>query len=54
MHTKFWEENLKVRSHLEGKDIDKSIILKWMLQQQEEKLWTVLMWLNIWTSDWML
>jgi hypothetical protein len=30
MHKRFWQEDLKLRSHLKDQDIDKIIILKWM------------------------
>jgi hypothetical protein len=30
-HTKFWSENLKGRDHVEDVDIDRRIILQWIL-----------------------
>jgi hypothetical protein len=31
MHTKFWLESQKGRDHSEDLDIDRSILLKWIL-----------------------
>jgi hypothetical protein len=35
MHTKFSLESLKVRNHLKDVDIDRRIILKWILRKHK-------------------
>jgi hypothetical protein len=45
--TKFWSENLKERDHLEALDIDRSILLEWIIGKYGGKLWIRLIWLRI-------
>jgi hypothetical protein len=39
MNTKFWLKNMKGRDHLEDLDIDRRIILEWILEKKEWKVW---------------
>jgi hypothetical protein len=50
VHTGFWWGNLKERDHLENKDIDGRIILRWILRKWDVGVWTGLSWLRIGTS----
>jgi hypothetical protein len=50
MHTKFWSGKLKVRVHMEDLNIDKRIILDWILEKEGGEAWTGLVWLRIRTS----
>ena len=47
MCTGFWWGNLRERDHLDGADIDGSIILKWIVWQSDRGAWTGLIWLII-------
>jgi hypothetical protein len=47
MHTKFWQENLKERDHLEDKGTEGSIILECNLKQQAVRMWNGFIWLRV-------
>jgi hypothetical protein len=47
MHTKLRSENLKGRDHEEDLGVDGRLILEWILEKQNWKLWTVFIWLRI-------
>jgi hypothetical protein len=47
-------ENLKGRDHLENLGIDGKIILEWILNRWDGKLWTGLIWLVLGISGWRL
>jgi hypothetical protein len=40
MHTKLWQENLNGRENLDDLEARGKIILKWILEKQNGKLWT--------------
>jgi hypothetical protein len=46
-NTKFWLEDLKGRGHLEDIGVDERIILEWILEKQDGKVWTGFIWLRI-------
>jgi hypothetical protein len=46
MHTKFWLENLKGRDYLVEQGIDGRVILKWIIEKQDGKVWTGFIWLR--------
>jgi hypothetical protein len=50
MHIGFWWESQEERNHLEDLDIGGRIILKWILERQDEVVWTGLIWLRIGSS----
>jgi hypothetical protein len=43
--------NLKDRGHLEDLNVDRRIILEWILETQDGKLWTGFIWVRIETSS---
>jgi len=47
---KIWSENLKVRDHFEYLGIGGRIILEWILEKHDQKLWTGFMWISTGTS----
>jgi hypothetical protein len=49
MHTIFWSENLKVRDYLEDLDVEKRIILEWILRKYGGMVWTSCIWFKIGT-----
>jgi len=50
MHTGFWWGNLKERYHLEDLGIDRRIILKWILNKLDWRVWSGLIWLRTGTT----
>jgi hypothetical protein len=54
MHVGFWWENQKERDHWEDLDLHGKIKLKWILEKQNGKVWTGLIWLRIETSGGLL
>jgi hypothetical protein len=44
----------KERDHWEDQDVRGWIVLKWILERQDEVMWTGLMWLRIGTSGGLL
>jgi hypothetical protein len=47
VHTWFWRGNLRVWDHLEGPDVDRRIILKWIFEKWDGEWWTGSIWLRI-------
>ena len=45
MHTVFWWRHLKTRNHLEYLGVHATIILKRILEKQDERTWPVFVWL---------
>jgi hypothetical protein len=54
MCTKFWSENLKGSDHSEGLIVGGKIILKWILEKEGGKVWTICIWLRIGIIGWLL
>jgi len=54
MRTKFLSENLKGRDHSEDVGLDGKIILEWMLEKWDRKLWTGCIWHEIETNGGLL
>jgi hypothetical protein len=50
MNLDFWCESEKEREHYENLDIGGRIILKWILEKQNEVILTALIWLRIGTT----
>ena len=50
MHTGFWWGNLKERYQLEDLGIDGRIVLKWILNKLDWRVWSGLIWLRIGTT----
>jgi hypothetical protein len=50
IYIKFCSGNLKGRDHLENRSVDRTIILKWILQEQDVKVLLGFMWLRLGTS----
>ena len=46
MHTGFWWGDLKERDHLEDLEVDRRIVLKWILKKWDVEVWTELTWLR--------
>jgi hypothetical protein len=46
MHTKFWSKSLKGRVHLEDLNIDGKIVLAWILEKWDRKVWIICIWLR--------
>jgi hypothetical protein len=44
MYTELWSERLKGRCHLEDVDVDGRIILKWVFEEYDEKVWKGCIW----------
>jgi hypothetical protein len=51
MSTEWWSENLKGRNHSEDQDVDRKMILEWILGKSLGKLWIELFCLMIGTSS---
>jgi hypothetical protein len=51
MHIRYWLEIQKERGHSEDVDVGGRMILKWILEIQDEMVWTGVMWFRIGTSD---
>jgi hypothetical protein len=47
---KFWLKNLKGRDHSEDLDVDRKIILEWILEIYVVRVWIGFIWLRIVTS----
>jgi hypothetical protein len=47
MHTKFWLENPKGRYHYKDKEVDRKIILDWILGKYGGNVWIGFIWLRI-------
>jgi hypothetical protein len=54
LYTGFWWGNLRERDHLQDADIDRRIILRWILRKWYVKAWTGSIWLRIGTGGWHL
>jgi len=54
VHTKFWSENLKGRVNSEVVGIDWRVIIEWIIENWDEKLWTEIIWLRLGTSGGLL
>jgi hypothetical protein len=50
MHTGFWWGNLKERGHIEDPHVDERVILKWIVEEQNGRVWTGLRRLRMGTS----
>jgi len=50
MHTKCQSEKFKGRDHVEDVDVDRRIILKWILKRSLVRIWNRLIWFRIWFS----
>jgi len=54
MRTGCRHENLKTEDHFEDLSIDIRIILRWILNEEDRRAWTELIWLRIKTSGGLL
>jgi hypothetical protein len=54
MHTKFQSENLKEGYHSENLGIDRKIILEWILEKKDGKLWAGFIQLRTWNGGGLL
>jgi hypothetical protein len=54
VHAVFWLENLKARDHLKNAEVDRRIILEWILGKWSGKVSTGFIWLRIGTSGGLL
>ena len=54
VYTGFWWGNLRERDHLEGREKDGRIILRWIFWNVGGGVWTGLSWLMIGTGGWHL
>ena len=50
----FWWGQLSEINHLEDFDVDRKIILKWILKEWGGEAWTGLVWLRIGAGGWRL
>ena len=50
MHTGFWWGNLKERGNIEDPHVDERVILKWIVEEQNGRVWTGLRRLRMGTS----
>jgi len=48
VYTGFWWGNLRERDHLEGPDVDGSVVLRWIFRNWDEGIWTGWIWLKMW------
>jgi hypothetical protein len=48
--TRIWWGNLKERDYLEGPDVERKIILRWIFRKWIVGVWTGLIWLRIRTG----
>jgi len=46
VHTGFWWGNLRERDYVEDPDVDGRIILRWVFQQWEVRVWAGSSWLR--------
>jgi hypothetical protein len=51
VYTEFWWGDLRERDHLEGLDVDGSVILKWVFREWDGRAWSGLIWLRIGTGE---
>ena len=54
MHMRCWQENLKIEDHFEDLGVDMGIILRWILNEEDRRAWTGLIWTRIETSGGLL
>ena len=54
VYTRFWWRNLKEGDHLEGTGVDGKIILKWIFEKLDVRVWTGSIWLRIRTGGGLL
>ena len=54
VYSGFWWGELRERNHLENFDVDRRIILKWILKKWDGEAWTGLVWLRIGAGGWRL
>jgi hypothetical protein len=54
MHTGCWQENLKTEDHFEDLSLDMGTILIWILNAEDKRAWTELIWLRTETNGGLL